>query len=111
MKFTKLALTFLCSAVLFCGCTKDSDAVIKINDQVVTKAEFYDDYNKIRNVQFKNAPREIQNETSYPSLALKDNYVNNLIVRKLLAQEFEKRKITASIWTFYFTYIGHNKSY
>jgi len=96
MKFTKLALTFLCSAVLFCGCTKDSDAVIKINDQAVTKAEFYDDYNKIRNVQFKNAPREIQNETSYPSLALKDNYVNNLIVRKLLAQEFEKRKITAS---------------
>ena len=35
MKFTKLATTLLCSVVLFCGCTKNSDVVLKVNDKGV----------------------------------------------------------------------------
>lgn len=96
MKFTKIALGLLGCCILFCGCTKNTDAVIKINDKVISKAEFYDDYKRIKNVQLKNAPKEIQKDTSYAALSIKNRFVNDVIVRELLAQEFEKRKLTAS---------------
>lgn len=96
MKFTKIALTLLCCGVLFCGCSKNSDIVIKVNDRGITKAEFYDDFNKIKNAELKNAPKDVQKNSGYAVLAIKSRYVNDVIVRELLSQEFEKRKITAS---------------
>ena len=96
MKFTKIVLTLFCSVALFCGCTKDSDIVLKINDKSITRAEFNEDYNRIKNSQLKNAPKEIQKDDSYAAIAIKERFVNDLIVRSLLEQEFEKRKIEAS---------------
>ncbi len=96
MKFTKMALTFLCCVMFFCGCAKDSDIVLKINDKSITRAEFNDDFNRIKNAQLKNAPKELQKDDSYAVIALKDRFVNDVIVRSLLEQEFEKRKIEAS---------------
>lgn len=96
MKFTKIALTIFCSMALFCGCAKDSDIVLKINDKNISRAEFYGDFNKIKNVQLKNAPKELQKDDSYAVIALKERYLNDVIVRTLLEQEFEKRKIEAS---------------
>ncbi len=96
MKYTKIALTLFCSLALFCGCTKDSDIVLKINDKSITRAEFNEDYNRIKNSQLKNAPKEIQKDDSYAAIAIKERFVNDLIVRSLLEQEFEKRKIEAS---------------
>jgi len=96
MKFTKIALTLACSALLFCGCAKDSDIVLKINDKNITRAEFYGDFNKIKNIQLKNAPKELQKDNSYAALAIKDRFINDTIVRALLEQEFEKRKIEAT---------------
>ena len=96
MKFTKLALTLLCTTVLFCGCAKDNSIALKINDKPISKTEFYDDYNKIKNIQLKNLPKEMKKENSYPSLMIKREFLNGLIARELLVQEFEKRKITAS---------------
>ncbi len=96
MKFTKIALTLFCSVTIFCGCAKDSDVVLKINDKTITRAEFNEDYNRIKNAQLKNAPKEIQKSDSYAALAIKDRFVNDLIIRSLLEQEFEKRKIEAS---------------
>ncbi len=96
MKFTKIALTIFCSMALFCGCAKDSDIVLKINDKNISRAEFYGDFNKIKNVQLKNAPKELQKDDSYTVIALKERYLNDVIVRTLLEQEFEKRKIEAS---------------
>ncbi|MBR5303781.1 MAG: peptidylprolyl isomerase [Candidatus Gastranaerophilales bacterium] len=96
MKFTKLALTFLSGAILFCGCTKDNSVAIKINDKVVTKSEFYDDYNKIKNSQLKYLPDGLKKDNSYVVLSIKSKYVNDVIVRALLEEEFEKRNITAS---------------
>ena len=96
MKFTKIALTIFCSMALFCGCAKDSDIVLKINDKNITRAEFYGDFNKIKNVQLKNAPKELQKDDSYTVIALKERYLNDVIVRTLLEQEFQKRKIEAS---------------
>ena len=96
MKFTKIALTLFCSMALFCGCAKDSDVVLKINDKNITRAEFYGDFNKIKNIQLKNAPKELQKDDSYTVIALKERFLNDVIVRNLLEQEFEKRKIEAS---------------
>ena len=93
MKFTKIALTLACSMVLLCGCANNSDVVLKVNDKEITHGEYYGDLAKIRNIQLKDAPREIQKESSYASLILKDKYTNDLIVRTLLEEEFEKRKI------------------
>ena len=93
MKFTKLAITLLCSTVLFCGCAKNSDIVLKINDTNITRAEFNQDFEKIKNTQLKNAPKEMQKKDSYATLAIKEKFVNDLIIRTLLEQEFEKRKI------------------
>ncbi|MBQ4647294.1 MAG: peptidylprolyl isomerase [Candidatus Gastranaerophilales bacterium] len=96
MKFTKLALTLLFSSVLFCGCAKDNSMAIKINDKVITKAEFYDDFNKIKNLQVKHLPENLKKDDSYIVLSLKNKQVKDTIARELLIQEFEKRKITAS---------------
>lgn len=96
MKFTKLALSLLCSMVLFCACSKDSDIVLKVNDEPITKKEYYSDFNRIKQIQFKSAPKEMQKDDSYPILILKDRYTNDVIIRKLLTQEFDKRNITAT---------------
>ena len=96
MKFTKTATVLLCSALLFCGCTKNNDAAIKINDKVITKAQFNDDFNKIKNLQLKYLPDAFKKEDGYVVLSIKSKCVNDAIVRELLSQEFEKRKITAS---------------
>ena len=96
MKFTKIALTLFCSIALFCGCAKDSDIVLKINDKNITRQEFYGDFNRIKNLQLKNAPKELQKDDSYAVIALKERFLNDVIVRSLLEQEFEKRKIEAS---------------
>lgn len=96
MKFTKVMLGFLCTTVLFCGCVKDNSAAIKINDKVITKSEFYDEYNKAKDVYFKNVSKEMKKDDSYLVLSLKNKFVNDLIFRELLNQEFTKRKIEAT---------------
>lgn len=96
MKFTKLALTLLSGAILFCGCTKDNSAAIKINDKVITKAEFYNNFDKIKNAQLKYLPENLRKENGYVVLSIKSKCVNDAIVNALLADEFEKRKISAS---------------
>ncbi|MBQ2984333.1 MAG: peptidylprolyl isomerase [Candidatus Gastranaerophilales bacterium] len=96
MKFTKLAIMCLCSTVLFCACAKNPNAVIKVNDKEITKKEFYTDFNKIKNLQLKDAPKEMQADDSYAVLSIKARYVNDVIIRELLNQEFAKRKIEAT---------------
>ena len=96
MKFTKLAASLLISTMIFCGCAKDNSVAIKVDDAVITQKEFREDYTRIKNAQFKNAPSEIKKDSSYPALIIKDRLINDLIVRKLLNKEFEKRNITVS---------------
>lgn len=94
--FTKVAAVLLCSTVLFCGCAKNSDVAIKVNDKNITRGEFYSDFNKIKNAQLKNAPKEIKKDGSYAVLAMKERFVNDIVIKTLLNQEFEKRGLTAS---------------
>lgn len=95
-KLTKLALTLLCSSILFCGCAKNSDVLITVNDKPITRGQYYEDFNRIKSIQMKNAPEEVKKDSSLASLALKERYTNDIIVRELLNQEFEKRNIQAT---------------
>ena len=71
MKFTKIALTLFCTLVLFCGCAKDSDVVLKINDTQITRGEFYSDLDKLIKVNLKDAPDELKDKNSFPALSIK----------------------------------------
>lgn len=93
---TRLVQSFIVlmsCTILFCGCVKNDDVVIKVNDEEITKSKYWDDFNKIKNAEFKNMPANVQKETSYAYLALKEKYTNDVILRALVNQEFEKRKI------------------
>ncbi len=101
MKFRKTNLAqaivvLLSCSILFCGCAKNNDVVIKVNDQEITRSQYWDDFEKIKNVEFKNMPADMKKETSYAYLTLKEKYTNDVITRALVNQEFDKRKITVS---------------
>ena len=96
MKFTKLAITMLCALVVFCGCAKNSDVVIKVNNTEITRGEFYGDFEKIKSVQVKNLPKEFQQDNSFTVLSMKEKFVNDTILRALVSEEFAKRNITVT---------------
>ena len=97
MKFTKVLLSAACYVLLFAGCSADNKAIITVNGEAVTKA----DYNEVMDVvknnpQYKSAPEEQKKEDSPMMLLARERIVQDLIVRKLLDQEYAKRKITAT---------------
>ena len=89
MKFAKLAVTCLCTLIIFCACAKNPNVVMKVNDKEITRSEFYSDYNKIKNSQLRNAPSQVKKDSSYASLSIKNRYINDVIARTLLEEEFE----------------------
>ena len=96
MKFTKLAATMLCSVVLLCGCAKNSDVVLKVNDTEIARGEFYGDFEKLKKNQLKEMPKANSEEVKFITLNLKERFLNDTIIRTLLKGEFEKRKIEAT---------------
>jgi len=95
MKITKIALTCLCSTLLFCGCTKNSEVVIQINDTAITRGEYFGELNKIQKIQKENLPKGMETN-AYAELLIKEKYTRDLIAKTLFSQEFEKRKIEAT---------------
>ena len=97
MKFTKVCLSALCSLLLFAGCTSNNKAIITVNGEVITRGEYNEMINLIKNnPQFKNAPAAEKVETSPVMLMTKERVVQDLIIKKLLNQEYKKRNITAN---------------
>ncbi len=97
MKFTKVCLSALCSLLLFAGCTSNNKAIITVNGEAITRGEYNEMINLIKNnPQFKNAPAAEKVETSPVMLMTKERVVQDLIVKKLLDQEYKKRNITAN---------------
>ena len=97
MKFTKALLTAACSVILLSGCTANNKAIVTVNGEAITKA----DYNKImstieKNPSFAQAPAEQKAPNSPTMLMMKERIIQDLISRKLLEQEFAKRKISAT---------------
>ncbi len=97
MKFTKLFLSAAFSLLLFSGCTPNNKAIVTVNGEAVTRAEFNEIMDIVKNnSQFKSAPEDQKRDDSPMMLMTKERIVQDLIVKKLLDQEYRKRKITAN---------------
>ena len=96
MKGKKLLATLAVSAVLFAGCgLKSQEAIIKVNDQTITQAQFDQLFDKqssggmlaAMGIDVK------KDKNSFIYLLIKDRVINELIVKTLLNAEIEKRGI------------------
>ena len=95
MKASKLLVTLALSAVLFTGCgVKSQNAIIKINDQAITQAE----YDKLMDRSIGQSPfgrmGDLKgNKDGFLYLMMEQNVVNQLIITELLEQEANDRGI------------------
>ena len=98
MKASKLLVTLALSAVLFTGCgVKSQNAIIKINNQAITQAE----YDKLIDRSIGQSPfgkmGDLKgNKDGFLYLMMEQNVVNQLIIAELLDQEADERGIKVS---------------
>lgn len=96
MKTKKLLATVALSAMLLTGCTFGAkDAIIKVNGQSITQAQYDEAFNKeASNSMFAQMGVDVKKDKDgFVYLMLKDKVVNELIVKSLLDQEMAKRNI------------------
>lgn len=99
MKGKKLLATLAVSAVLFAGCgLKSHEAVIKVNDKVITQAQFDKAFDKqADNSVFSKMGINIkENPNGFMYLMIKERVANELIIKTLLEEELAKRGIKVS---------------
>lgn len=95
MKGSKILATLMLSAMLFAGCgVKDQQAIIKINDGVITQK----DYNELMDKQIAQSPfggmMDIKsNKDGFFYLMTEQRVINQLIVQEILDQEAKARGI------------------
>ena len=91
----KLVATLAVSAVLFAGCGLKQDAIIKVNDKVITKAQFDQLFDKqVSNSAFARMGVKIkENPDGFMYLMIKERVINELVVKALLDEELVKRDI------------------
>ena len=99
MKKTILLIGVLMSAFLLAGCNFkmgfDKDAIVKVNGQAITKAQYDEAFDKAAGnsalaqigIDLRKSP------DNYIHLALKQRVINELIVKTLLDQEIKKRRV------------------
>ena len=98
----KLLTCLALSSVLFTGCTfmQKSNAIIKVNDKAITRAQFDSEFDKnIDSSMFKafgGAKNFVKSDENPMYAVYKDKAVKELIVKTLLDEEIAKRGITAT---------------
>ena len=95
MRGKKLLATLAVSAVLFAGCGLKNDAVIKVNDKVITQAQYDKAFDKqADNSVFSKMGVNIkENPDGFMYLMIKERVINELIIKTLLEEELAKRNI------------------
>lgn len=95
MNTKKIVLTLCATAVLFTGCSlKNNNAIVQVNDKVITKSEFEKDFKKeLDNPVFKQLGLNVRKENGFMYNLIKGRVINTLILRSLVEQEIEKRHI------------------
>lgn len=96
MKGKKLLATLAVSAVLFAGCgLKSQEAVIKVNDKVITQGQFDKAFDKQadNSVFAKMGIKIKENPNGFMYLMIKERVTNELIIKTLLEEELAKRGI------------------
>lgn len=100
MKGSKVLATLMLSAMLFTGCgLKDQQAIIKVNDSVITLKEHDDLMSKqlAQSPFAKMSDADLAgNKDGFVYLMTEQGVVNQLIIQKLLDQEAEARGIKVS---------------
>ena len=98
----KLLTCLALSAVLFSGCTllNKSEGIVKVNNTVITQAEFDKAFDASVDKSFLKAfggSKNLVKSDENPMFGIfKDKIVNELIVKSLLDEEIAKRGITAT---------------
>ncbi len=98
----KLLACLAISTVLFTGCSigKNSEGIIKVNDTVITKAQFDEAFDKNVDKSFLKSfggSKNINKSDDDPLYNIfKEKISNELIVKTLLEQEIAKRNITVT---------------
>lgn len=93
MKFSKIAVSLLLGVFFLTGCAKNTDAVIKVNDRVITRGEFNQEFKLVKKAQMANVPKEEQKKSALIDLIIKEKLAKDMIIKVLLEEEFVKRKI------------------
>ena len=95
MKIRKLLATLALSAVIFTGCgVKNQNAIIKVNDNVISQAQ----YDKLMDKNLSSSPLAAMgdlkaNKDGFLYLMMEQQVVNQLIIEEVLEQEAQKRGI------------------
>lgn len=98
----KLVTCLALSSVLFTGCTflQKSEGIVKVNDTVITKAQFDSEFDKTVDASmfkaFGGAKNFVKSEENPMYNVFKEKIVNELIVKALIDEEIAKRGIEAT---------------
>lgn len=95
MNGKKLLATVAISALLLTGCSFNHKAIVKVNGQDITQAQYDEAFNKaVGNSMFSQMGIDVKNDkNSFLYFMIKDRVVNELVVKSLLEQEMVKRNI------------------
>lgn len=97
MNKLKIALFALLAMFIFTGCSlkKSDNDIIKINDTVITKAEYEKAYDSVTsNNMFAQMGIDFKNDTDNVfALMMREKVISELIVKALLNEEMAKRNI------------------
>ena len=100
MNKLKIAVFALLAMFIFTGCSlkKNDNDIIKINDTVITKKEYEKAYESVTsNNMFAQMGIDFKNDTdNVLALMMREKVVSELIIKALLAEEMDKRKITVT---------------
>ncbi len=97
MNKLKIAVFALLAMFVFTGCSlkKNDNDIIKINDTVITKKEYEKAYESVTsNNMFAQMGIDFKNDTdNVLALMMREKVVSELIIKALLSEEMDKRKI------------------
>ncbi len=100
MNKIKIAVFAMIAMFIFSGCTilKNNDNIVKINNTVITKSEYDKAYESVTsNNMFTQMGIDLKSDPNNVfALMMREKVMSELIVKALLTDEMEKRKITAS---------------
>ncbi len=97
-KLKLFATTLAASAtLLLCGCV-NNNAVVTVNGEAITKAQYEKAFDAIaNNSMFTQMGIDIKKDpNSFMHLMIKDRVINELIIKELLDQDIEKKHIKVS---------------
>ena len=97
MKLAKSLLTAGLSIGLLTGCALDKTAIIKVNGEPITRAQYEKALNQqLKTPQMQQMGNQTKDPNSFVMLMTKDRITNELIVKTILEQQIREHKITVS---------------